>query len=171
MQFWNMKIWAKLILVMSTTMTSVSALAQDNLFEEIPPSEDMGELTLNEQGVLHRHVRLKTDLATAIFKNGEAMERLTFDLMPGRTVIFRNSMYDKNMGGRTTVWSGRAEGLEDGSVTLVYRRGRILGHVQLGAETFRITPGPDDVHTISLLDLSGLPNEGDDAIEVPQNKP
>lgn len=165
-----MKFWAKLILGASAMMTAISASGQDNLFEEIPLTEQMGEAALNEMGTLHRHVKLKADLARAIFKDGQPADRLTFDLMPGHTVTFRNSMTDKNMGGRTTVWSGRAEGLEDGSVTLVYRRGRIIGHVQVGADTFRISPGQNNVHTISLLDLSGLPNEGDDAIPVPADK-
>lgn len=165
-----MAFWTKLIASAAIMMTAISAQGQDNLFEEIPLSEQMSDPAPNESGLVHRHVKLNAKLATAIFRSGQPSEYLVFDLMPGKTVTFRNAMIDKNMGGRITVWSGRAQGLEDGSATLVYRRGRILGHVQVGADTFRIQPGRNGVHTISLLDLSGLPNEGDDAIQVPENR-
>jgi len=88
---------------------------------------------------MHRHVRIKADLAKSVFRGGGYAKALTFDLKPDFSVTFNNSATD-SIGKKVRVWSGRAEGPEDGSATLIYRRGGVVGQLQIGVETYRITP-------------------------------
>lgn len=153
-----------ILTTMCTMLLTGTAAAQSSydLFEEIPLAAQMGEFLPNEHGVLHRHVRLKTDLAQSLFKGGETADHLTFSFIPGRSMTFKNTDSDAKMTSKSKIWSGRAEGPVDGSATLIYRRGGIVGHFQIGTETYRITPGEDDLHIITVLNMTEFPDEGDD---------
>lgn len=163
-----MKIRFLAIAGLSLFLAGTSALAQSvEIFEEL--DDVQAQLTPNEFGVMHRHVRLKKDLAQSFFKGEELTSSLTFELKPGTLVTFRNSDMDGKMARRTKVWSGRAEGPVDGSATLVYRRKGIIGHLQIGAETYRISPGKDGIHMISVINMQDFPDEGDDMLTPEQD--
>lgn len=133
----------------------------ENLFHEIPLDQQINDQTVKGPTEMsRRQVLLNRQQAVNIFEKGENGDSMTLSLTPGRVVTFKNLDFDPQLGGGAISWSGRVQGLEDGSATLVYRSGRILGHVQIGADTFTIKPRKDGVHVISQLDLSKLPDEG-----------
>lgn len=149
-------------------LPSVMASAQSiELFEELDNEQSV--LSANEHGVFHRHVRLNAELAQDVFRGETSAYSLTFELLPGKKVTFKTSDQDGKMARRTIVWSGRAEGPVDGSATLIYRRKGIIGHLQIGAETYRITPGKDGIHRISVINMQDFPDEGSDMITPPED--
>jgi len=145
-------------------MLGTSAMAQSvNLFEDLDPVQS--QFVENEQGMLHRHVRINSDAAESVFKGRNLARSFSVEFEPGKPVTYFTTDRDTQMAPRTRIWSGRAEGPVDGSATIVYRRGGIVGHFQIGAETYRVTPQDDGIHMITWVNIQALPSEGSDMIE------
>lgn len=144
-------------------MISASASAQSvNLFEEVDAAQ--GQFMKSELGEWHRHVKINREQAEAVFNGDSLALSLDMEFEPGKTITFLTTDRDAEMAPQTKYWSGRAQGTEDGSATILYRRGGIVAHFQVGAETYRISPQRNGIHMITRIDQSALPREGEDMV-------
>lgn len=155
----------------ATLSVAVSAQGQ-SLFEEIPLTSNMASDSVAIEGEIRsRQVSLDVEAAASIFDKFSPAESLHLDLFPGRSVTLNKTGFDPFMGMGTRLWSGKAEGFEDGHATLILDGKRLIGQVQYGGEMFRISSNAFGAHTIRQLDPESLDRLGtEDYIQLPESQ-
>lgn len=118
--------------------------------------------------IRNQFVALNVDAAESVFSKSNPAESIRLQLFAGEEVVIQRSGFDTRLGGGAIAWSGKVSGFEDGFATLVYRRGGIIGHVQYGTETYRISPGESGLHKVTELDISNF-SVGEDAIPISED--
>ncbi len=144
----------------ATMAVSISAYAQD-LFSGMLLEDQVAANQVHLDGQIRsRQVKIDRTMSAKLFDKKASAETINMSLFPGTQIKLNRTDFDRNMGEGTRNWSGRVEGFEDGFATLVrLEEGRVIGHVQYGGDTFRITPKDNGVHVISELSLDHLPDE------------
>ena len=143
---------------------AMSGVAQaGDLFQDVALDRTSQAKQVNLNGQFRsRQVAMDKRQAKTVFNKFSPAKSLSLTLFPGRTVTLNNISFDRDIGDGYSNWSGRVDGFEQGSATLVVKGNRMVGQVQYGSEVYRITPQGDGLHTISQLDLSLLPDEAPD---------
>ena len=155
-----------------TAILAVSSAAQaQDLFQDMSLAQSTQANQVNLEGQFRsRQVAMDKGAADIAFNKYSPAKTLSLSLFPGRSVTLKNTSFDRDLGEGYSNWSGKVEGFEDGSATLVVKNGRMVGQVQFGGEVYRITPRSNGVHVISELDLSQLPEEAPELLGAPGDK-
>ncbi len=156
-----MKTLSKLLLGAAASIAMSGSAYAQNLFSDMQLSDQFLANAVQLDGQLRsRQVTLDDKIGAQLFDKKNPAESVSLSMFPGRVITLKKTDFDRNMGEGTRNWSGRVEGFEDGFATLVrLKNDRIIGHIQYGGETYRITPKQDGIHVISELSLDHLPPE------------
>lgn len=147
-----------------------------------------GQSLFNDMALDDEHIRGFTNIEGAFRSRQVTINQNTFDdffqdtdisksikvgLFPGVNIDLERTDLDKRFGDGTKSWSGKVRGFENGFATFVSTgAGRMIGHVQYGNQTFRITPSFMGIHTISEISMQSMPEEEEiDFIRAPSTKP
>jgi len=149
----NFKLTRILLSLLFGLMFSLSALAQESLFEHIGPPDSV---KLPEHAVAGQNVRV----------NRRALQspRMSIELF-GETHLAVRKHIDRQKAGQT-VWTGHLEGNPGHSVIITMKGNVVSGFIQNGLETYRIGASTANGSRLFMLDLRSLP--ADDFGGVPQ---
>ncbi len=129
--------------------------AVEGLFSDVDYSAGMATIQKVEQQdqtiVRSRYVNVNTGL----FKN----DRVGFNLFNNVSFIARKSQVKKTWGA-STVWTGRIEGIKDGSVTISYSEdGSMFGTVRSPGGDYQIRGIGNGLYGIYEIDQCAFPDE------------
>lgn len=170
--------------LVALTVTGTTAHAQDALFTMLSAAPTSATPVATGADVIaNRFARLSATslaatLAPPVADTAPSAERLakakalpltvSVTVAPGLTATFRRLHVDAPDEGGFE-WHGTlVSGARFGSAVLLLNNGRVLGQVQIGGRTFRITPLTGELHRISEHAPGKLP--GDIVVPAPGNR-
>jgi len=160
--------WVRNLFAAAVGLILIAVLSAPAISEEPPPrlfAEARSASLLEAQGLpmTERSFRARTTLVDrqavrSAMRGGPELDIELFDDIEVRALLDRS----QRLANGASLWVGRPERDENGSVVLVHRRGSTTGTIQVDDRVFSIRPWERGVHIVEEVNMDLLPSEGND---------